>query len=165
MPDRVDHAMKREVTEARLAVCELIRDAFAGVRLDDGVGLMQARAIDDHADAKTVRACRKEDETEDWSAIPFTKLQRYCDTLSFFDAKGMRFHLPAFMIGELERKVSPGPLYHLTQLTDWSEQKFVELSVPQRRAVRAYLMVLKDDRDYCIDRPHIESALASYWTE
>lgn len=155
--------MKRLVTAERIRVCDEVREAFAGVRLEGGVGLMEARGLDDYADAKTLSQCRREDERDDWSAIPSRTLQQYCDTLSFFDSKGMRFHLPAFMIGELERKVDPGPLYHLINLDDWRKTKFVSLTQPQRQAVRAYLLLLRDDPDYRFDRVAIEAALADYW--
>jgi len=155
--------MKAKVSEARLAACDLIREAFAGVRLEDGVGLTEARGLDDYVDKKTLEACRRDDERDDWSVISAEKLQRYCDTLSFFDPKGMRFHLPAFMIAELRAEVSPGAMFHVSQLSDWSKQKFEELSSRQRQAVRAYLLALKDDPEFGFDRPHIEAALVDYW--
>src|ERR1051325_7971638 len=153
--------MKAKVSEARLAVCDIIREAFADVRLEDGVGLMEARGLDDYADERTLRAHPRNDEQYDWSAIPAQKLQEYCDTLSFFDAKGTRFHLPAFMIAELRGEVSAGAMFHVSQFR-LVETKFTQLSQCQRQAVRAYLLVLKDDPDYELYRSDIEAALAEY---
>jgi hypothetical protein len=153
------------ISPARLAVCDVIADAFAGVQLDDGIGLEEARGLDDYADVRALARFRSADERDRWDNIPVEKLHRYNDTLGFFDAKGMRFHLPAFMIAHLRGQISPGPVFHLSQLVDGFTAKFVALSPDQRQAVRSYLLVLRDDPIFAWDRPHIISALASYWTE
>ena len=44
----------------------MIREAFAGVTLGNGVGLRQTRALDDYADEATCAAIRAGDEKDDW---------------------------------------------------------------------------------------------------
>src|SRR5277367_3415374 len=78
-----------------------IQRVFRGVVVGDGIGLWQAQAIDDYEDEAEQEAARARDEKVDWAAIPGKSLL-YCDSsLSFFDADGMRFHLPAFLLAEV----------------------------------------------------------------
>lgn len=146
-------------------VCHAIETSFAGVKLGGGVGLWQAQGIDDYADAGTCAAYRAKDEKEDWRRIP-TKALRDCNSsLSFFDAEGMRFHLPAYLTADLHGEYGFGMAFCLAYLSDHSIGKFALLSPPQRAAVRLFLLHILDDRDHKLDQPHIERALAEYWTE
>jgi hypothetical protein len=43
-------------------IAGMIRQAFAGVRLGDGVGLRETDALDDYADEETCAAVRADDE-------------------------------------------------------------------------------------------------------
>ena len=140
-------------------VSEEIRAAFAGVRLEGGIGLREARGIDDHASESALQVMREQDEEEDWAAIPVANLQKYSDTLSFFDAKGLRFHLPAFLIAHLEGAMESVAVYHLTHFTDWWLTKFSEFSSAQRRAVRSYLLLLRDDPKLSFEHEDICAAL------
>jgi ribosomal protein S18 acetylase RimI-like enzyme len=78
-----------------------IKNAFQFVQLEDGIGLWEAQGIDDYADSKTLAQLRKKDERINWENIPFKDLVDCQSSLSFFDAKGMRFCLPRFLIFEL----------------------------------------------------------------
>ena len=77
-----------------------IKEAFKNVLLDGGIGLSEADAIDGYRDETLKAACRAKDEKLDWNSIPSCELNNYYTSLNFFDAKGMRFHLPAFMISD-----------------------------------------------------------------
>lgn len=83
-------------------LCKLISEAFAGVRLGKGVGLEEGQAIDGYADEETRARYRARDEKEDWSRIPAKRLIDWSSSLSFFDPAGMRFHLPAFLMADLQ---------------------------------------------------------------
>ncbi len=140
-----------------------IREAFRGVRLGSGVGLLEGQAIDDYADDATRKAYREQDEKNDWQRISVDALNRCNSSLSFLDAEGMRFHLPAFLIAELNGELNVDPIFHLTQLDDYAKSKLATLSSEQRKAVREFLLFLRDDPDYEFDRPQIERALSDYW--
>ena len=58
------------------ALCALIQDAFAGVKLGNGVGLMQAQGLDDYADSATCASYRASDEKDDWRRISPEALNR-----------------------------------------------------------------------------------------
>jgi hypothetical protein len=83
-------------TETRNKLIAEITNAFAGVTLEDGVGLKEADAIDDYADNATRQQYRQEDEKYDWSAIPPEKLERYYD-----------YGSPAFFDPPVERRLCP----------------------------------------------------------
>lgn len=75
-----------------------INDAFQDVKLEDGIGLWEAQGHDDRLTTNEVIALRKKDEKEDWRKIPVIDLYKCSSSLSFFDAKGMRFHMPIFLL-------------------------------------------------------------------
>jgi hypothetical protein len=94
--DRIIRMTKQELVDE-------IHLAFRDVKLEDGIGLWEGQGLDDYADKKTILKLREKDEKENWDKIPFEDLERCESSLCFFDAKGMRFHLPRFMIYELTK--------------------------------------------------------------
>ena len=144
-------------------LCQEIREAFSGVKLGDGIGLEQAQGIDDYDDAATCARYRAQDEKDDWSRIPVEKLNRCNSSLSFFDAEGMRFHLPAYLLADLQGAYQFGMAFCLTNLSDHNISQFLLLSPVQRKAVRSFLLHIAEAADYAFDRPHIIRALDEYW--
>ncbi|WP_348642383.1 DUF6714 family protein [Rhizobium sp. ERR 922] len=84
----------KPVSDLPKKVRAAIRDAFAGATLDKGPGKMQA--LDDYASNEVRAACRADDEKGGWTAIAPEILNKHSSSPSFFDAKGMRCHLPAY---------------------------------------------------------------------
>ena len=154
------HGEERREETAR--ICEVIREAFAGVKLGQGVGLMQAQGLDDYADDKTLAAYRAQDEKDDWSRIPVEKLNQCYSSPSFFDAEGMRFHLPAYLIADLRGEYGFGMTFALTHKVDCLS-RYTLLDPAQRAAVRAYLLFMASDDDF--GRRDIRRALDGYWNE
>lgn len=146
-------------------VCRAIEDAFAGVTLGRGVGLQEAQGLDDHADAGTCASYRARDEQDDWHRITPEALNRCESSLSFFDAEGMRFHLPAYLLADLRGDFGFGMAFCLAHLSAYTISRFALLSPEQRAAVRAFLLHISDDPDYGFDRPHIVRAIEEYWTD
>ncbi len=78
-----------------------ITAAFADVKLEDGIGLRESNGIDDYVGSEERTRLRALDEKHDWRKIP-AELLNFCNAASsFLDAKGVHFHLPAFLIAEL----------------------------------------------------------------
>jgi Family of unknown function (DUF6714) len=146
-------------------VCAQIREAFAGVELGSGVGMMQGQGLDDYADEETLAKLRAGDEKLDWNAISAESLNRCYSSLSFFDAEGMRFHLPAIMIAQLSGTLLVDPIFQLTQIDDYQRERFQLLSREQRSAVRAFLRTLSEDPDFQIQREAIVGAIEEYWSD
>ncbi len=148
-----------------LELCAVIEAAFAGVRLDGGVGLYEGQGLDDYEDEAACAALRAEDEKEDWRNITTEALIRCNSSLSFFDAEGMRFHLPAFLICDLKGEYGFGMAFCLAEGLVYGEERFSLLSRDQRIAVRLFLLHILDDPDHEFDRPHIVRALDEYWVQ
>src|SRR5690242_18551707 len=150
------------MTDDEQRVAEQIRAAFAGVTLGNGIGLWQTQMIDDNwVDPGQL----ERDEKLDWSAITVEDLDRCWGSLSFVDAEGMRFHLPAYLVAELEGRLRmPGPMSHLTSFAIIPPQtRFDILSPAQREAVCAFLRLRHSQSDWEIERSEIEEALRVYW--
>ncbi len=93
--------------ERRLALIELIEQAFGDVKLEDGISLSQSELYDEYVtDKKSLAKARAKDTEESWTQIAKEKIDKYhigsIGGLSFLDEKGMRFYLPAFMTNELK---------------------------------------------------------------
>jgi hypothetical protein len=152
------------MTEQERHLVNRIRAAFAGVALGAGVGLRQGQGLDDYADARTLASYRERDEKHDWSAIPAADLDACASSLSFFDAEGMRFHLPAYLVADLEGRLQTAyVLFDLVYLVDGATDRFDALSAAQREVVREFLLLRQSDPNYEFDHPLIEAALREYW--
>ncbi|MCW1886485.1 hypothetical protein OKA04_17235 [Luteolibacter flavescens] len=147
------------------SICEKIREAFCGVALGNGVGLEEAQGLDGGEDEEACAKLRLEDEIEDWTRISSCRLNACHSSLSFFDAEGMRFHLPAYLIADLKGEYGFHLDFSLTHLSDYNKGQFASLSAHQREAVREYLRFIFEEPDYLYERPYIEGALLGFWSE
>ena len=136
--------------------------AFAGVRLGRGVGLFEAQGLDDYASPLERQALRERDEKDDWTTISADALNRANSSLSFFDAEGMRFHIPAYLVADLRGDYEFGVVFTLCHASV-RQEPFSLLSGPQRAAIRHYLEFVAVDVNYEYERPEIERCLAGYW--
>jgi hypothetical protein len=82
----------------------------------------------------------------------------------------MRFHLPAFMLLELEEGSEYVDIVsHLTHTTITNEQKkavneqFSLLNTAQKKVVRFFLQHLLNNIEYEYDWPSIQRSLNSFW--
>ncbi|MDG2991956.1 hypothetical protein L3556_13585 [Candidatus Synechococcus calcipolaris G9] len=143
-------------------VLKEIKSAFSGVTLGNGIGLWEAQAIDDYESEEVQKRNRDKDEKEDWSQLSYDELQHCHSSLSFFDAEGMRFHLPAYIVGSLDNNVN-SPIFHLTQLDDYAILKLAALNPAQRQAIVMYLKWCLEQAQYEFEYPTIRRALSEYW--
>ncbi len=160
-----DPAIVREIEEYHQKVeriCRLIAEAFKGVELGGGIGLRQAQGIDDYKSESQCLEYRAADEKFDWRRIPVAELTACYSSLSFFDAEGMRFHLPAFLIADLRGQFHQGMAFCLCSHASGANQ-FSDLSKNQRLSVREYLLHIAEDPNYEFDRPDILRAVKEYW--
>ena len=84
----------------RERLLEAICEAFRGVELGDGVSLHETVVIDNYGGIDERLAARNRDETCDWrKLINDPELARWGGVggFSFYDAAGLRFHLPAYL--------------------------------------------------------------------
>ena len=146
------------------ALFTTIRDAFTGVTLGSGVGLHEGQGLDAGGDPAVCAEYRAKDEKNDWSRIPVKELNDCHSSLSFFDAEGMRFHIPAYLIAFLRGHDLCDSYFAVIYLDDYRRDQFRLLSPPQREAIRAFLLHLAQDEEYQVERPETLRALNEYWT-
>lgn len=146
-------------------VIEEIECTFANVRLGGGVSLREAQLIDDYGSEEERREARSLDEALDWKNIPEAMIARYCSSLSFFDALGMRFHLPAYMCFALRHyKDSDSPSIDFTVYTlGYDDARYSSLSPEQRGAVREFLKFMAFPSEGRVLSKHARSALENVW--
>jgi hypothetical protein len=147
------------------AVANQIREAFSGVQLGGGVGLRQAQGIDGYESEEALGRYRALDEKADSSQIPPSALNECNSSLSFFDAEGMRFHLPAYLLADLEGRYEFGMAFCLTDIGDLRHEQFALLSPSQRTAVRSFLEYISEEENYLFQRPNIIRAIEEYWCQ
>ncbi|MGV1987098.1 DUF6714 family protein [Agrobacterium sp. 22-221-1] len=155
--EQADDLMQPEpdnIANAKAAV----REAFAGVILGGGVGLSEAQALDDYASNEVRAACRADDEKSDWAAIPLKDLNRDSGSPTFLDAEGMRFHLPAYMIADLD-----GDYRHeFAPYLRGCHETFSLLTPLQRNAVEMYLRAISEKENLPSYQDDIERALEEW---
>lgn len=156
-------------------ITQVIKEAFAGVQLSSGVGLYEAVGLDDYASDEERRVLREKDEHYRWENIPMSSLSKCYSSLSFFDAAGMRFHLPAYMLAEIRSPYfsNANIQYCLCGsveknsgiLKSHSERQFSLLNKKQRAAVALFLEFCLSRLDYEGDAKLITKSLHGYWNE
>lgn len=159
----IDKALKIQY-RADMLISEIC-ESFKSVKLEEGIGLNEAQGIDDYKDKASCEELREKDEKEDWSKIPVNELNRCYSSLSFFDQKGMRFHLPAFMITDIKDQYQYGLAFELTHLNEYSENQYSGLSPQERTVVKKFLEYMSEDEEYSFEWPNIQRALEGYWSK
>jgi hypothetical protein len=131
------------------ALLQNIQTAFENVKLEDGVGIWEGQGIDDYADTQKMAELKAKDERAHWQNIPYQDLITCSSSLSFFDAKGMRFCLPQFLFFDLladeifdgTTNHSPDVLFTLGYKLDepYQKSRFDIFDKPQIQAIIHFL--------------------------
>ncbi len=145
-------------------IMKCIQKAFQGVELGDGIGLREAQGIDEELDLDTLRKIRDNDEKRDWGRLTTETLIECETSLHFFNADGMRFHLPAYMLAELRGEGNHKILFHLTNVSHRGQGRFATLNIKQRRAVIRFLKWCLSNEAYQMQRKQIKTALDQKWS-
>ncbi len=133
--------------------------AFADFELDDGLGLWESQGLDDYASAEELKELRSKDEKLDWRKIPIERMRRCYAAPFFMDARGFVFHLPAFLIAELNDQHIFGFIDRLycspESPAGWSDL----LNADQRNALAAALQLIGAHPDYHRDADAIKTKI------
>lgn len=133
-----------------------IYNAFKDVKLEDGIGLLEADKIDQHykRDSPECMKAYHKDEREDWTKL----LLVYFQDWAFMDAKGIRFHLPCFLLQDLDEKTQgDNPLISMFNVctSDFIIDKLSILNDAQKAAVLDFLnykieecIIENNDKDF-----------------
>lgn len=85
-----------------------LEQAFVGVKLGSGTGLLEAQGLDDYASRKELQVLRSRDEKIDWRRIAAGSLNECYSAPTFMDVDGFVFHLPRYLIAELNDELRTG---------------------------------------------------------
>lgn len=136
-----------------------IEGAFADTQLGDGIGLFEANGLDDYACDEELRRYRATDEKLDWRRISYSDLERCYSSPSFFNAQGFVFHLPAFLIAELNDKHPYGFIDRLFRSEEHPEGWRKLLTNKQRIAIIATLELIREHPNYERDVNDIDASI------
>lgn len=140
----------------------VIHDAFDGVRLGKGIGLWEGQALDDYLTGELRQKERGRDEKALWCRLSADDLNRCSSSLCFFDAEGMRFHLPAYMMLVIDGLDQTDSLvFHLTKNCG---DTFSCLDQTQRDAVYDFLRWCSHQPIYEFQRVDILKAMDDFWS-
>lgn len=85
-------------------------------------------------------------------------------SLCYFDAKGMRFHLPAYLIADLRGQLTQDIRFHLN--TRGLDERYSLLTAAQREAVRQFRTLQLDllpEPNLQFEGETIRAAVDGYW--
>ncbi len=140
-------------------VIRQLTDAFAGVELGDGTGLWEAQGLDDYKVGEELSELRARDEKLDWRKIPVEHLERCYVAPAFMNARGFVFHLPAFLIAELNDQYGYGYIDRVCRAEEspagWSDL----LNFAQRQALIAALRLAGKHPEYERERCAIDQKI------
>ena len=143
-------------------VCDLITQAFADVALEEGIGLFESQAIDNHANDHVRNTARNRDERVNWQKISTRDLNICYSASSFVDAKGLRFILPAFIVSQLNNTYRDDIYFCISQ----RDSDFINiLNNAQRYAIIEFLRFLLLDEHYEDDWVDIEESVLPRWIQ
>ncbi|QEG21694.1 DUF6714 family protein [Mariniblastus fucicola] len=139
-----------------------INDAFSDVRLGDGIGIYEANGLDDYADDTELTRLRQLDERNDWRKLDLDLLNSYYSTPSFFDAHGFVFHLPAFLLAELNDKHDFGFIDRIIEKRP-PRNCWIDLLTPQQaNALVIVLSLVRQHPDYYNDAKKFDHAIERF---
>ncbi|MBC8356348.1 MAG: hypothetical protein H8E66_30590 [Planctomycetes bacterium] len=142
-------------------VVSRIETAFADAKLGEGIGLFEANGLDDYASDEELQRLRATDEKLNWKHISYSDLERCNVSPWFFDAKGFVFHLPAFLIAELNDKHSYGFIDRLFRRDEHPEGWRKLLTDRQQDVIISTLELIREHPNYEHDVDDIDAAIQS----
>jgi len=152
------------------ALIQEITTAFDGVVREDGVSLHEAQVLDDYGGPEERAQARAKDIDKTWKDVPEKDISSTDAVLSFLDAKGFRYYIPAYMVWYLRNIDSRGceccnsntfgsVTFHLTyKVEENKDRKFQLLTVEQSRAI-AHFLILEAEREEAFERKWLRASL------
>jgi hypothetical protein len=157
---------------ARAALSREIEVAFGGVSLGDGIGILEAWAIDRCLSDKERQSARSSDIRSDWTLVSDEMIDAHYSALSFMDREGLRFALPAYMrfaVRNFDKSQSlsvDAPIYSLGSGWPAAPDGPDIFSPSQRAAIAKFLrfMVLEVGDEF-VDANAASEAYEYFWLQ
>jgi len=149
----------------------LIAEAFKDVRLEDGVSLHETIVIDNYGSKDAMMRARSRDEKMDWQKLihdPELLEVNGIGGLAFYDAKGLRFHLPAYLSVVLMNDwvdIAESLLYNLTSDSEYNRKRLDILDPPMKKCVGEVLKYFQTFPEFKDDYEIIDRSLPYYLNE
>ena len=125
-----------------------IASAFRNTSLGNGIGLCEANAMDDYATQTERKRQRQLDEKNEWRNLAPEMLNKNYVAPAYFDARGFYFHLPAFLIAELNGQFNCDFIERLIEKHPRSTEWIGLLNRAQADAIVTMLEVLEHHPDF-----------------
>lgn len=153
-----------------------IEVVFDGISRADGITLHEAKAIDRYASVDELERARAKDCESRWQDVPDEAIEGGGDSLTHFDAEGLRYYLPAYMRWILrsgtqsESNSSRYTIYTLTpsiELRDYFEERIALFSHVECGVICRFLRFVLEHGNgefrYNFDVSAAREALRSHW--
>lgn len=141
--------MSRRLRKKNAICC--IERAFQSTRLEDGMSLSQSVEMDDYRRVISEPNRYELEVANDWKRlIRSSYIQKFCwiGGLTFLDAKGFRFYLPAYLVANIRGnqlgEISSIIIANLTRPSEERAAGFKLFSDDQKQAVNLALTYLHD---------------------
>jgi len=154
----------------REELIQKVEMAFSGVTLGEGIGILEAEAIDNCVSDKKRTKARNRDIRHDWTQIPDEIIDNYYSALSFMDNAGLRYCLPAYMRFALrfyDASASASvdmAIYALDNSAIGKDKEFNIFSEQQRKVIAQFLrFMVTEAGEYWVDAGEASRAYEKYW--
>ena len=145
---------------------KMIRQAFAGVVLGDGVSLRQTKVLDLYGSEEELRAAWELDEKDDWQKLiddPELADTSCFGGLCFLDKAGLLFHLPAYLSLAVKHPFEDVVSCLIFRCYPEYCHYFEMLSETQRTCVYAVLSFLQEVLEDENADARLKEAIDLYW--
>ena len=147
-----------------------IDSAFKGVTLEDGVSLHETLEIDNHRKVIPESKARMLDEVHDWKALLNSPhMYEFCfyGGINFFDGKGFRFHLPAYLVAciryhKFDDLIISSMISNITKPAQYRISDFMLFSNAQRAAILNAVLYLHEFDIVPLENDEL-AGLHQYW--
>jgi hypothetical protein len=153
-----------EVSEVKTLISEIC-EAFDGTTLADGTTIHEADLEGAYSEDSVRLEARGKDSETNWQSVSDRKLERFHSALSFFDVRGWKFYIPAYMIWSLrnwrttDSLTADSVIWGFELRNEYRLPRFESLSERQSKVVLAFLQHFCK---YSWD-PDAEKSINSYW--
>jgi len=154
----------RDSKQAQLLLA-LIEESFKDVRLEDGVSLHETIVIDNYGSKEERQLARSKDEKMDWRKLIHDPELLEVDGiggLSFYDAKGLRFHLPAYLsvvIMDAGVSIAGALIFTLTSDGEYNRNRLDILNPGMKKCIGEVLQYFRTLPEFEFDQKKIDDAL------
>ncbi|MEZ6094626.1 MAG: DUF6714 family protein [Pirellulaceae bacterium] len=118
--------------------------------------------MDDYAADVELQRLRESDEKLDWKRISVADLAKCHCSPTFFDPQGFVFHLPAFLIAELNDTYPYGFVDRLYAADEHPKGWRAFLTREQRAAIIATLELIREHPNYQLETDDIDASIERF---